>query len=348
MTDWMIYGATGFTGELLVAEAVKRGHRPIIAGRNPDKLEALARRYDLDYMAFHLDDVSVVAEAVAEMELVLHAAGPFIYTSEPMLRACLATKTNYLDISGEISIFERVFSADDAARKNGIALISGVGFDVVPSDCLAAFVAQQVRGATHLETAVVGFAGASKGTTFSALEMLPKNWWSRRDGKLVQSHFGDKTTSLQLPNGKKRQAVSVPWGDLSVAYRSTGIPNITSYMAVHPSMIALGRLFFPLGKFALRSRAIMAVAQAISGAFVKTPSEEALATGTAYVWAKASNPNGQSAEAWLETPEVYAFTAQIGILAVERVLEYQPIGALSPSQAFGMDFALEVAGTKRY
>src|SRR5687768_15065969 len=152
--DWMIYGATGYTGALLVEEAVRRGHKPILAGRNPDKLEVLADTYNLEYMAFRLDDVSIIAEAIAEMELVFHAAGPFIYSSEPMVRACLATKTNYLDITGEIEVFERNFSYDDTARKNGIALISGAGFDVVPSDCLAVQVAQQVRGASLLETAI--------------------------------------------------------------------------------------------------------------------------------------------------------------------------------------------------
>jgi short subunit dehydrogenase-like uncharacterized protein len=343
--DWMIYGATGYTGALLVEEAVKRGHRPILAGRNPDKLEVLADHYQLEYMAFRLDELSVIAEAIADMELVFHAAGPFIHTSEPMIRACLATKTNYLDISGELSVLERSFRYDDAARKNGIVLVSGAGFDVVPSDCLAAYVAQQMRGATLLETAVVAFSGASAGTTVSALEMIPASWLARKDGKLVESYFGEKSIKLELPNGKKRRAVSVPWGDLSTAYRSTGIPNIVSYMALPPSLITAGRLFFPLGKFALKNRAIMTMAESIASRIMKAPSETLRETSKAYLWAKASRANA-SHEAWLETPEPYAYTAKIGILAVERVLEMQAIGALSPSQAFGVDFALEVEGTK--
>lgn len=344
--DWMIYGATGYTGALLVEEAVKRGHKPILAGRNPDKLEVLADKYNLEYMAFRLDDVSIIAEAIAEMELVFHAAGPFIYSSEPMVRACLATKTNYLDITGEIEVFERNFSYDDTARKNGIALISGAGFDVVPSDCLAVQVAQQVRGATLLETGIAAFAGASAGTVHSALAMLPNGWLARRDGKLVKSYFGEKTKSLQLPNGRKQTAVGVPWGDLSVAYRSTGIPNINSYMTMNPAMITAGTFLYPLGKLAFRNGLILNAAQSIASKIIKAPTAEARQTSKAYIWAKASNANGQSAEAWLETPEPYAYTAKTGILAVERVLDFQPIGALSPSQAFGADFALEVEGTK--
>jgi short subunit dehydrogenase-like uncharacterized protein len=345
--DWMIYGATGYTGVLLVEEALRRGHRPMLAGRNPDKLQELADKYELEYMAFRLDDMSVVAEATAEMELVLHAAGPFIHTSEPMIKACLATKTNYLDISGEISVLERSFSYDDTARKNGIAILSGSGFDVVPSDCLAVHVSQRVRGATLLETGIASFSGASVGTTVSALEMIPNAWLIRKEGKLVQSYFAEKTTSLTLPNGKKRSAASVPWGDLSVAYRSTGIPNIVSYLALPPSVITAGRLAFPIGRLALKSRAIMNLATNFASRFANAPSEAARENDKAYIWAKASRAN-DSYEAWLETAEPYAYTAKIAVLAVERVLEYQPIGALSPSQAFGVDFALEVEGTKLF
>ena len=104
---WMIYGATGYTGQLVVEEAVRRGHRPIIAGRNPDKLDVIADKYDLDYVAFRLDDENTIAEAIADADIVYHAAGPFIHTAEPMIRACLATKTDYLDITGEIDVFER-------------------------------------------------------------------------------------------------------------------------------------------------------------------------------------------------------------------------------------------------
>ncbi|MEO1644032.1 MAG: NAD(P)H-binding protein, partial [Chloroflexota bacterium] len=109
---WMIYGATGYTGQLVVAEAVARGHRPLLAGRNPEKLATLADTYDLDFVAFQLNDPTVIAEAIADMDVVYHAAGPFVYTSEPMIRACLATHTHYLDITGEIDVFEQTFRYD--------------------------------------------------------------------------------------------------------------------------------------------------------------------------------------------------------------------------------------------
>jgi short subunit dehydrogenase-like uncharacterized protein len=345
--QWMIYGATGYTGQLVVEEAIRRGHKPIIAGRNPDKLEALAARYNLEYMAFQLDDVSVIAEAIADMDIVYHAAGPFIHTSEPMRRACLATRTTYLDITGEVEIFERTFSLDDAARKNGIALISGVGFDVVPTDCLAAYVAQQVTGATLLETGIVGFYGASAGTTNSALEMLPGRWYGRRDGKLIDVPFADQSTTLVLPDGRRRHAISVPWGDISVAYRSTGIPNILSYLEMHPVTAAAARIGFPIGRVLLKSGMIRGALTNLVNRFVDGPSEQSRTTGKTMIWARATGPGGLQAEAWLETVEPYQFTAKAAVLAVERAAELELVGALTPSQAFGADFVLEIAGTKR-
>lgn len=345
--QWMIYGATGYTGQLVVEEAIRRGHKPIIAGRNPEKLEALAARYDLDFMAFHLDDVSVIAEAIADMDIVYHAAGPFIHTSEPMRRACLATGTTYLDITGEIEIFERTFSFDDAARKNGVALISGVGFDVVPSDCMAAYVAQKVPGATHLETGIVGFSGASAGTTNSALEMMPGRWYGRRDGKLIDVPFAERSTTLTLPDGRKRHAVSVPWGDLAVAYRSTGIPNITSYMEMHPLVAGLGRIGHPVGRVLMKSKTLRKVAMALIDRVVDGPSEAIRTTSKSYIWAKATGQGGITAEAWLETLEPYQLTAKVAVLAVERAAELELVGALTPSQAFGADFVLQVEGTRR-
>lgn len=345
--QWMIYGATGYTGQLVVEEAVRCGHRPIIAGRNPEKLDIIADKYDLDYRAFRLDDENTIAEAIADVDIVYHAAGPFIHTSEPMIRACLATHTHYLDITGEIRVFENSYSYDDAARKVGIALISGAGFDVVPSDCLAAYVAGKVVGATHLETGIFGFAGASAGTIKSALEMAYKGLLSRRDGKLVKSSFGNPTIRLELPNGKTRHAVSSPWGDLAVSYRTTGIPNITSYLSMPKSMVTAGRIVYPIAKQILKITPIRHMAINFADSFSNPPDEESRLHNQSYIFARASNEAGLSAAAWLTTLEPYQYTAKVAILAVERLAELEPVGALTPAQAFGADFTLEIEGTSR-
>ena len=134
---WLLYGAYGYTGELIAEEAIARGHRPVLAGRSQKKLAPLAAKLGLDMRVFDLRNEMEVAEHIAEFDLVFHAAGPFIHTSLPMVRACLRTQTHYVDITGEVPVFEQNFGFDAEAQAASIAIVSGAGFDVVPSDCLA-------------------------------------------------------------------------------------------------------------------------------------------------------------------------------------------------------------------
>src|SRR5436305_15188118 len=112
MTDrpWMIYGANGYTGELAAREAVARGLRPVLAGRNARAVAELALELGLDSRAFALDDPAAAAHGVAGMAAVLHCAGPFVRTSRPMVDACLAAGAHYLDITGEIAVFTAILS----------------------------------------------------------------------------------------------------------------------------------------------------------------------------------------------------------------------------------------------
>lgn len=345
--QWMLYGATGFTGQLVIETALARGHRPLLAGRNVDKLDVLAQQYDLEYVAFRLDDVKTIGEAIAEMDVVYHAAGPFKFTSDPMIRACLATNTHYLDITGELPVFENTFRYDKTARANGIALISGVGYDVVPSDCVAAYVAQQVSGATQLEIAVIPLSNPTAGTVKSAIEVIPEPYGARQNGQLVKASFGKHKKELTL--GEKTFTVySSPYADLSTAYHATGIPNITTYAYFSSDMLPLLKVFGAFGGALFKPKFIRNLIGRYADRNFGGPDEQARENSSAYVWAKASNRGGQVAEAWLRTKEVYQYTAEVSVLAIERVMELHPVGALSPAQAFGADFALEVDGTQRH
>ena len=344
---WMIYGATGYTGRLVIEEALRRGHFPLLAGRSLEKLIPLAREYGLKCVAFELDDVKVIAEAIADMDIVYHAAGPFVHTSDTMIRACLATHTHYLDITGEIPVFENTFRYYDAAAANQIALISGVGFDVVPTDCLGAYVARQVPAATHLNIGILGFAGASAGTTKSSFEMLATGSYKRRDGRLLMAPFYQGTRRIPMPQGQI-EALAVPWGDLSTAYHTTGIPNINTYLVMPQAVRVMAQLGSGLGAFLMQRKAIRGLFNRLADRFAQGPDAQARQSNRAIMWAEASNEAGTTAQAWLVTPEPYEFTARAAVLAVERVAELRPRGALTPAQAFGADFVLDIAGTARY
>lgn len=346
MMRWMIYGASGFSGTLVAEEAVRRGHRPVLAGRSAAKLAPLAERLKLEYVVFDLKKLDVIAKAIAGFDLVFHAAGPFIYTSDPMLRACVLAKVNYVDITGENSVFENVYAYDEAARRLNLAFISGVGFDVVPSDCLANYVAAKIPNATQLEIAIAGITSMSVGTAKSGFSLISQGGWVRRDGKLTPYPLGAGAKKFQFPIGEL-PALPIPWGDLSTAYRSTGIPNITTYMSFPTALIRLARFGAPIMQTLMSSTAIRSAAESITEKIVRGPSEQKLQTEHAYLWAQASDSQGNSAQAWLETVEPYRFTALSGVHCVERLLANRPTGALTPAQAFGADFVLEIDGTHR-
>jgi len=346
-SDWMIYGACGFTGQLVVAEAVQRGHRPVLAGRSEKKLVPLAEELGLDWVVVDLHDTSALTQAVAQVDLVFHAAGPFVHTGDPMLRACLVAGTNYVDITGEIFVFEKTFSHDQAAIQRGIALISGVGFDVVATDCLAEHVANQVPNVVELEIAVAAISRASAGTAKTVLEMLPWGGWVRREGELTPYRWGQGARRLPFSH-RELDVVPIPWGDLATGFQTTGAANITTYLALPKSSIRLLRWMAPLGQRALAIKPIRRMFQKWAEKTSHGPDEERRNTKRSYAWARAADGQGREAQAWLETSEAYQFTAVSGVRCVERVFQERPQGALTPALAFGADFVLEIEGTRRF
>ncbi|MBX5482797.1 MAG: saccharopine dehydrogenase NADP-binding domain-containing protein [Myxococcaceae bacterium] len=343
---WMIYGAYGYTGELIVEEAVRRGHRPTLAGRSAEKLRPLAARYELPSIAVPLDDAKALREAIDGHALVLHAAGPFVHTAGPMLRACLDAGAHYLDITGEIPVFEQSFAADREAREKDVAVISGVGFDVVPTDCLARRVAEQIKDPTSLTIAISPIGAPSAGTVKSMIEALPRGGFVRRDGVLISVPFGQGITRLRFSHGEKT-VVPIPWGDLVTAFHTTGIPNITTYLTVNPRAAKVLKLAGRAAPLLTRPARVRQILESLVERQMRGPSEAARSRGLSFVYARAENAAGESKEAWLKTCESYRFTACASVLAVEETLSLHPHGALTPARAFGADFVLRIPETTR-
>ena len=320
--SWMLYGAAGHTGALIAQHARKRGHQPMLAGRNAAAVAALAERLDLPHRAVTLDDPAALSAALDDVELVLNAAGPFVRTAAPLAEACLAAGVHYIDIGNELQVFRTLYDLDQRAQRAGVTIMPGAGFGVVATNCLARYVSDAVGGAQHLEVAARGAAARQgPGIAASVRENLPYGGWTRQAGRLHPCPLGSGITAIPLPDGPCR-VMPFPTGDLEAAFQATGAPDVTAYSPVPADPAALDP---------------------------QAPDPEAAGPPIyrSFGWARATGPDGGHAQAWLQTGESYAFTAAASIRAVEETLTRSLRGAFSPAAAFGADFALTIPDTTR-
>lgn len=344
-TDWMVYGASGFTGRLIAREAVRRGHRPLLAGRSAEKVRILADELGLAHRVFDLSDAASVRQNLQGMRAVLHCAGPFVRTGEPMMRACIAAGAHYLDITGEIPVFQKAFSLHEEAAGAGSVLLPGVGFDVIPTDCLARYVASRLPGANRLELAFAAVASPSPGTARSMVEMLPEGTLVRQQGKLVAIGPGQGGRMIRFSD-KERHCIPVAWGDLETAVHTTGLKEITTYMAFPRLLSRMMSWTGPALQALLRFDPLRNAAAALAHMAMSGPGAAEQAQGRSHIYACASNGR-EKREAWLETMEAYAFTAKSAVLALERTVSSGLRGYSTPALAFGEDFVLQIEGSIR-
>ncbi|MFD9741073.1 saccharopine dehydrogenase family protein [Umezawaea sp. NPDC059074] len=331
---WMLYGANGYTGELIAELTVRRGQRPVLAGRSAAKVAPLAERLGLEHRAFDLDHADLDG-----VDLVVHAAGPFAATSAPMVDACLASGTHYVDITGEIDVFEAVAARDAEARTAGVVLLPGAGFDVVPTDCVAALLAAELPGATHLDLAFLAGGGLSPGTSKTSVEGSGTGGRARVDGELRSVRLGHRRRSAAFRSGPA-DVGSIPWGDVSTAYRSTGIPNITTFTALPSVTGQLQALFAPLLRTPLVQHVGKALAQRIAG-----PNEKVRAKTRSEFWGEVSDAEGHTVSLAATGPNGYDLTADAVLRAVDRLLAGDvPAGSHTPSSALGPDFLRTLDG----
>jgi len=347
MANFLIYGSYGYTGQLIVDRAIEEGLRPILAGRNEKKLRAQAEQANLEYRPFALSETAKLDSALNEVRAVLHCAGPFVHTYGQMVEACLRTKRHYVDISGEIPGFEVLAAMDGQAKEAGIMLLPGAGFDVVPSDCLAAHMKQRLPAATHFRLFVRGVgAGVSKGTAKSAVENMHRQGVIRRDGKLVKVPPAWNVREQDFGRGYTK-VVSVGWGDVSTAYHSTGIPNIETYFALPESIINLMRLMRVVGPV-LYNRPVKIILKFLVNSFVKGPEEAKRRNASAIFIGEATNQNGGRAVSKLTTPEAYTCTMLTALEIMKRIQNGDlKRGFQTPSLAYGANLITQFRGVKR-
>lgn len=342
----LIYGAYGYTGELIARLALEKGYRPLLAGRDENKLKKLAGELRLPYSVFNLTEEEKVDKALQKVKAVLHCAGPFFKTARLMVYACLRNKVHYLDITGEIEVFEWVATKDAEAKKAGIVLLPGAGFDVVPTDCLALHLKKKLPDATQLELAFAGAQKISRGTALTIIENIDAGGLIRKNGQLHKVPSGYKTRKINFGKGEQL-AVSIPWGDVSTAYYSTHIPDIIVYTAISQSNLMLMKASRYAG-WLLRSDWMQQFMKQKVNQRITGPDTSHRQQAKAYVWGLVRNASGQTCIARLQTPEAYSLTAQTALEAATLVAEgkLEP-GFKTPAMAFGADFILQIQGVSR-
>ncbi len=343
----LVYGANGYTGELIARFAREQGVSIVVAGRSSAPVRAVAERYGFEARVFTLDAIPSVVSELEGIKAVLHCAGPFSRTAAPMVAACLRSKAHYLDITGEIAVFEEVATHDTEARRAGVMLMPGVGFDVVPSDCLAAHLKSRLPDATHLTLAIRALSKVSHGTATTVVENLSNGALVREHGELVTIPTGSRTRNIDFGTGGRKLCMAVPWGDVSTAFHSTGIPNIEVYMPAPAPAVAGAKL---LGRFPglVGSAMVQDFLKRRVDARPAGPNDAERERGRSLVFGEVKNARGDVARAYLKTPEGYTLTALTGLAIAQRVRDgdARP-GFQTPSRVFGADFILEFSGVER-
>jgi short subunit dehydrogenase-like uncharacterized protein len=341
----LIYGATGYTGRLIVTRCLTRGLRPILAGRS-EAVGELARSHGLPATVVGLDDPPALERALAGVTVVLHCAGPFSRTSRPMADACLAAGAHYLDITGEISVFEALAARNAEARGRGVMLLPGAGFDVVPSDCLALYLKERLPTANRLLLAFESSGGLSRGTATTMVENISRGGAVRRGGRIVPVPAGWKTMHVDLGRGPVT-VTTIPWGDVATAWYSTGIPDIEVYTRTTAAMrfgLIASRYLGPL----LTSAPVQRLLKGRIRSGAPGPDSAARARGVSRIYGEVSDAKGRTARARLQGPEGYTMTAHTAVAAAERVLAGGATpGFRTPSLAFGSQFVLGIDGVTR-
>ncbi|MCK5881530.1 MAG: saccharopine dehydrogenase NADP-binding domain-containing protein [Sinobacterium sp.] len=364
LNNWLIYGANGFTAKLIIEEAVKRGHQPVLAGRTESKVLQLAKLHKLPYKIFDCSHSYKISQYIDGVDVVLNCAGPFEETAAPLREACLEAGVHYLDITGEINVLADSLALHEQAKEKGIAIISGVGFDVVPTDVLAVKTHELLPTATHLELAFAGrarvdeltldtaqenakpaeknSASVSPGTSKTILRMLPSKGKVRRGGEVITVPLAAESKLIQFDD-KARYCMTIPWGDVETAFHSTGIANITTFTETPKKQVQWLKRLSPIaGIFAWNF--LQNLMDRMINKHIQGPSIEAIAQGQMTLVATVST-SLESQSLYATCDEGYGFSVTSALYFVESLLAHKILpGAYTPTQAVEPDTLVEMLG----
>ncbi len=351
--SFLLYGANGYTGELIARHAAQYHLHPILAGRREEALKPLAAKLNYPYIVFDVTDSNTLLAALREVRLVVNTAGPFQFTAKSIIDACLQTGTHYVDVNGDIAVFEMIRQMDVAAKRAGIMLLPGSGFDVVPTDCTALLLKKLLPDANSLKLAFANIGGGlSHGTATTMVNKLGQGGAVRKDGKIVSVPLGQKGMWLDfsdISNGtiERKFVMTIPWGDIATAYFTTGIPDIESYTAISPGVYRLLKIQI-LFNWLLRSKFIRNIIKKKIDQRPAGPGDEQRSRAMSLVWGQAANGQREAKTVRMSCPDGYTLTMYSTLLLAQKILqENLKPGYQTPASAYGEDLVLELPNVKR-
>ena len=341
---WMLYGCTGYSGKLIAQEAHRRGLKPILAGRYASNTKTLAYELGLPYRVFDLSDPLKIKEGIENCFMLFNAAGPFSATGIAMLKACISTKTHYLSLAGDVPILQELHEYHGRAQKADIVLGVGLGFDVIPTDCIAAVLKEAMPDATHLTLGFDGMKTMSAGSTKEFLESLAEPFWARRNGKLVPFKMQSKK---QRFGDEEKLAMTLVWGDAVSAFYSTGIPNIDIYVPASRTVVAVMRALYILRPL-FQSPVVRHWLNNLIDKWVDGPTDWARRSGVTNLFGEVQNSQGKRERVTLKTASEYELTYLGALHDIEHVLKHTPPGGYyTPSQLLGARATEEIDGSTK-
>jgi short subunit dehydrogenase-like uncharacterized protein len=341
----LVYGANGYTARLLMPRLRALGLKMIAAGRDGIAVRAVAEEHDAEARVFSLSDPQTVDSNLAGASALLNAAGPFSSTAQALIDACLRQRIDYLDLSGEIEPLSYAARCHEFARRLGVMLLPAIGFDVVPSDCLAAHLSELLPGADRLTLCISASNLLSRGSAATLIEQAGTHVYVRHAGVLEAVRFRVQARWVDFGAGE-RATIAVSWGDLVTAFHTTRIPNISVYFeatAFRWLAVTANQVWGP----ALQSRAARAPLESLARSLPVGPSALERASERSVIVGEVER-DGERVRSRLLTPEAYTFTAEAAARVVRAVFDGTRVaGFQTPGKLLGPDFVLGIPGVRR-
>ncbi|MCX7876790.1 MAG: saccharopine dehydrogenase NADP-binding domain-containing protein [Melioribacteraceae bacterium] len=338
MNSLLIYGANGYSAKLILNELLKFNIKPILAGRNKKEIIEIAENYKLDYKIFDLENFELIVENLKGIHTLINCAGPFIFTAKELIEACLITKTNYLDITGEIPVLSLAYKYSEKAKENNITILPAVGFDIIPTDCLAKKLKEKYPNAYELKLSLITInSKISRGTLLTSIEFLSGKSKILKDGKIIESTIGEYKNEVII-EGKKYYTISIPWGDVFTANISTEIKNVSVYLSV-PYFVYKNIKLILCFNTLLKIKFIKSIVKLFVKKFKYGPNDAERKKSFVIIHGKVIDEQKNEFEDFIKVKDGYEITALGASLSAKKVLSNEvPKGFLTPSLAFGSEF----------